>query len=80
MYICICHAVNESRIQRAAQDGVRNIKGLCRSTGAGTCCGKCLPEAKRILDRSVATLAENALASNALIGNTSASNNLIQAA
>ncbi|RZO84037.1 MAG: (2Fe-2S)-binding protein [Oceanococcus sp.] len=55
MYICVCHAVNERRIEQAvAEDGVRSIKGLCMATRAGTCCGKCLPEAKSRLNEALA--------------------------
>ena len=55
MYICVCHAVNERRIEQAgAQDGVRSIKGLCMATRAGTCCGECLPEAKSRLHQALA--------------------------
>jgi bacterioferritin-associated ferredoxin len=56
MYICVCHAVNERRIEQAAAEGVSTIKGLCLATRAGTCCGKCLPEAKRHLDKAVNAL------------------------
>ena len=53
MYICVCHAVNERRIEQAVDEGVRSIKGLCMATKAGTCCGKCLPEAKQRLDEAL---------------------------
>lgn len=54
MYICVCHAVNERRIEQAVtEEGVRSIKGLCMATRAGTCCGKCLPEAKTRLDQAL---------------------------
>ncbi len=55
MYICVCNAVNERQIEQAAAEGVRSIKGLCMATRAGTCCGKCLPEAKRVLDSVIDT-------------------------
>ncbi|MGJ8668997.1 MAG: (2Fe-2S)-binding protein [Oceanococcus sp.] len=53
MYICVCHAVNERRIEKAVDEGVRSIKGLCLATRAGTCCGKCLPEAKQRLQQAL---------------------------
>ncbi len=53
MYICVCHAVNERRIEKAVDEGVRSIKGLCLATRAGTCCGKCLPEAKQRLEQAI---------------------------
>lgn len=62
MYICVCHAVNERRIEQVAREGVRNIKQLCVQTRTGTRCGKCLPDAKQVLERAVASVANNALA------------------
>ena len=54
MYICICKAVTDRQIRQAAEAGISNIKGLCMATQAGTCCGKCLPEARRVLQEAVA--------------------------
>ncbi len=62
MYICVCNAVNERRIAQAVEDeGVRSIKGLCMATRAGTCCGKCLPQAKKVLEQTLQAQARNAL-------------------
>ncbi len=62
MYICVYNAVNERRIARAVEEeGVRSIKGLCMATRAGTCCGKCLPQAKRVLEETLQNQARNAL-------------------
>ena len=61
MVVCVCNAVNEHRINEAVEAGVKSIKQLCAETRAGTCCGKCLPEAKRVLDQAVLARATNAL-------------------
>lgn len=60
MVVCICHNVNDKRIADCVEEGVRTIKGLCVATRAGTKCGKCLCEARRILDEAVSA-AEPAL-------------------
>ncbi|MBZ0126921.1 MAG: (2Fe-2S)-binding protein, partial [Rhodocyclaceae bacterium] len=28
MYVCVCNAVTESQVLRAAEEGVRNLRGL----------------------------------------------------
>jgi bacterioferritin-associated ferredoxin len=50
MYICICTGVTDSDIKRCVeQKGVEDIKGLKAELGACGQCGKCVPEARRIL-------------------------------
>ncbi len=53
MIVCVCHNVNERQIAACANSGVRTIKQLCSQTRAGTRCGKCLCEARRVLLESV---------------------------
>ena len=36
-----------------AGDGVDNLRGLSRETGLGTCCGKCVPQAREVLMQAV---------------------------
>ena len=49
MYICICNAVTEREIRGAAALGCKTVAELKEDLGVGTCCGKCVPEAHRIL-------------------------------
>jgi len=50
MYICICTGITDSDIKRCVeQKGVEDIKGLKAELGACGQCGKCVPEARRIL-------------------------------
>ena len=52
MYICVCKAVSDRDIRRAAhEDGVVSLRELSRRTGLGTCCGKCVPVARELLER-----------------------------
>lgn len=57
MYICVCKAVTEKRIERSVQQGARNLKDLKEITGLGSCCGKCVPEARRCMNDAAARLA-----------------------
>jgi bacterioferritin-associated ferredoxin len=37
------------------KDGARNLRDLTRELGVGTCCGKCVPEAKSALSSALDT-------------------------
>jgi bacterioferritin-associated ferredoxin len=54
MYICVCKAVSDKRIDRSVQAGVVTLRELSQQTGLGTCCGKCVGEARRQLSESLA--------------------------
>jgi bacterioferritin-associated ferredoxin len=49
MIVCVCKAVSERHIRAAVKDGANSLRDLTRDLGVGTCCGKCLPEAKAAL-------------------------------
>lgn len=52
MYICICQAVTEKEIRRAAANGADSIYELQDSLGVATCCGGCTDRAEAILDET----------------------------
>jgi bacterioferritin-associated ferredoxin len=58
MIICICKAVSDRHIRSAVKDGATNLRDLTRELGVGTCCGKCLPEARATLCASLDSRAE----------------------
>jgi bacterioferritin-associated ferredoxin len=49
MYICNCMGVTEREIRGAADLGCGSLAELSQDLGVGTCCGKCLPDASRLL-------------------------------
>ncbi|HET9576449.1 MAG TPA: (2Fe-2S)-binding protein [Usitatibacter sp.] len=49
MYICNCMGITEREIRGAADLGCQSVKDLSRELGVGTCCGKCVPEARNLL-------------------------------
>ena len=49
MYICNCKGITEREIRGAADLGCESVKDLSRELGLGTCCGKCVPEARALL-------------------------------
>jgi bacterioferritin-associated ferredoxin len=53
MIVCVCKAVSEKHIRAAVKDGARQVADLSRDLGLGTCCGKCLPQARASLADSL---------------------------
>jgi bacterioferritin-associated ferredoxin len=49
MIVCVCKAVSDRHIRSAVNGGISSVTELSRKTGLGTCCGKCVPEARATL-------------------------------
>jgi bacterioferritin-associated ferredoxin len=57
MYICICNAITDRDIAKAAECGARSSEDLARELGVGLGCGRCTSCAKSILVETVSRLA-----------------------
>jgi len=55
MIVCVCKAVSDRHIRSAVKDGASCMRDLNRALGVGACCGKCLPEAKKVLSHSLSS-------------------------
>jgi bacterioferritin-associated ferredoxin len=55
MIVCVCKAVSDRHIRSAVKGGATCVRDLARELGVGTCCGKCLPEARMALSRCQAS-------------------------
>lgn len=53
MYICLCNAVTDHDIRRAAADGVHSFADLQARTGCSDCCGCCEQEARSTLSAAI---------------------------
>ena len=49
MYVCICNAITENQIRRAARAGARDLWDLQRELGVASNCGSCKETAMAIL-------------------------------
>lgn len=57
MYVCVCKAVSDRQIRRAVrEDGVVSLRELTRELALGTCCGKCVPQAREILSETLSSV------------------------
>jgi bacterioferritin-associated ferredoxin len=57
MYICICNAITDRDIVRAAEAGARSEEDLAHELGVGLGCGCCTSCAHSLLVETVARLA-----------------------
>jgi bacterioferritin-associated ferredoxin len=53
MIVCVCKAVSDRHIKAAVKEGATCMRDLTRDLGVGTCCGKCIPEARSALSESL---------------------------
>lgn len=49
MYVCICNAVTDRDIQKAADAGASTLKHLREELNVATCCGRCASCARNVL-------------------------------
>ena len=49
MYVCICNAITDKQIRRAAESGVTSLWELQKELGVASNCGKCRETAVDIL-------------------------------
>ena len=52
MYVCICNAVTDKQIRRAAASGVDNLYELREHLGVASTCGTCADQAQSILSEA----------------------------
>jgi ferredoxin-nitrate reductase len=51
--VCSCNNVGSENISKKIAEGCDNMKDLCLATGAGSGCGSCRPEVKRLLEEGL---------------------------
>ena len=49
MYVCLCNAITDKQIRRAAAGGARTVTDLTDQLGVAACCGACHDTAAEIL-------------------------------
>jgi len=52
MYVCICNAITDKQIRKAAKAGVNDLTGLQLELGVAVGCGSCRDAATDILRES----------------------------
>jgi ferredoxin-nitrate reductase len=54
--VCSCNNVGSENIRKRIMEGCNTMTDLCKITGAGTGCGSCRPEVKRLLDETLQSM------------------------
>ena len=54
MYVCICNAITDKQIRRAARNGVDSLYELRATLGVAAGCGSCARTAQEVLDEELA--------------------------
>jgi bacterioferritin-associated ferredoxin len=49
MYVCICRAVTQSELESLAGSGVDTLDAVEKACGAGSDCGTCREDIRRVL-------------------------------
>ncbi|HEY2818496.1 MAG TPA: (2Fe-2S)-binding protein [Casimicrobiaceae bacterium] len=57
MYICLCNAITDRDIVKAAEQGARSPEDLAHNLGVGLGCGRCTSCAKSLLSETLVRLA-----------------------
>jgi bacterioferritin-associated ferredoxin len=55
MIVCVCNAIREDEVRKAAREGAVCTRSVYRAIGRKPRCGQCLPFAKEIIAAERAT-------------------------
>jgi len=50
MIVCVCRAVSDRKIRSSIGEGATTMARLRTELGVATCCGKCGPRVRELLD------------------------------
>jgi bacterioferritin-associated ferredoxin len=67
MIVCVCKAVSDRQIRNAVNEGATSLRDLRRELGIGSCCGKCVPEAKMALASCQASCASASIPASSML-------------
>ncbi len=56
--VCSCNNVGADNIRKKVAEGCNTLNDVCGATGAGTGCGSCKPEVKRLLNEALEKLTQ----------------------
>ncbi len=57
MYVCLCRAVTDSQILESIENGANSFREVRDELDLGTCCGRCVPEAREMIDQKLSEIA-----------------------
>lgn len=57
MYVCLCRGITDQDIKNAVAEGNESFRDVRDSLDLGTCCGRCVPEARAVINSELAAIA-----------------------
>ena len=57
MYVCLCRGITDQDIKDAVANGAESYREIRDLLDLGTCCGRCVPEARAIISDELSDLA-----------------------
>ena len=57
MYVCLCRAVTDGQILESIENGANSFREVRDELDLGTCCGRCVPEARELIDQKLSEIA-----------------------
>jgi len=57
MYVCLCRGITDQDIQEAVANGSESYREIRDLLDLGTCCCRCVPEARSIINNELAQIA-----------------------
>lgn len=57
MYVCLCRGITDQDIKNAVNNGSESFRQIREELDLGTCCGRCVPEARQIISEELAQIA-----------------------
>jgi bacterioferritin-associated ferredoxin len=57
MYVCLCRGITDSQILESVENGANSFREVRDELDLGTCCGRCAPEARELIDQALSELA-----------------------
>jgi len=60
MYVCVCKGVTDGQIREAVREGACTLRALGARLGVATCCGRCAPYTRFVLNETLAAAVSEA--------------------
>lgn len=57
MYVCLCRAVTDRQIRESVENGASSFREVREELDVGTCCGRCVPETRELIDLTLSEIA-----------------------
>ena len=57
MYVCLCRAITDRQVRESVENGASTFREVRDELNLGTCCGRCVPESRTLIDETLAKIA-----------------------